>query len=608
MSTQFILQSAVNFPVALWVESSLSAYQGCPSEPIKLYMYTEDNLTHRVNLYAQGSNSIPYQVPQNKWSHLNPQWRFTNLSGDVITELTLDNASQTTFDGTTGYLASAEFLYMDDMPTLPGQNIFIWAVADFMSYPVYSDTTTNSPTVSGFSNSNILTALPFIITELEPEYLSITRDGINPMFDFYWKNTVIPYVITVMGTTQDGCSAILKNYPLSGMIGPINQTITDISSSLLTWSPSITNAYLSALDDNNFVVGGYLRSSVLSEIDAPSVIINATLSALSGSSKSFNIYDFNGFDIRRFNESWDASNEIKKFARSPHIADNPVLWDKYMKAVWGDESSTQGSGFGRESYEKIANFVPNHVDINVCNIDQLYSLAEFTDVPIDIYGISLPPELKRIMDIASINQQQLWGSRCKCSRNITNTYTTFLSGSEIIEQKQLCKVCGHEHPGNKGELFNPTYYTVSAFTPFIIEDRTSSNYRYQLVTPPALAVSAIEFNSSCFTDTCSTINTNNESLTTYPLSGYYNILLPPVFDYSLVATWSEFQEAVTHFCFYTYIPSYCTEQIAGVINWDDTYTTLEENLSSTTEWYGSGQTLERMINCILHKGLGLIEE
>ena len=1018
MTTQFALQSAVKFPVALWIESpERFAYQGCTAGTFKVYLYTEDNASHHVDLYAQGSHSIPYQTPQNKWSHLNPQWRFEDADHNVINSLTLSNAVTAEFNGTTGYKSSAEFYYYDDMPTLMNCDIvLIWGVVDFSDYPTQKDITGNSQSVPSYANSKVIAVAPYYINALTPTEFVVYRDGLNNMSDFYWINGFIPHVVSVVGTSQtDTCTAVMKNVPpysntslgLSG--GSLARSIPGIDNTHLTWTPSNTSTYLSALDYQHFNVGGYVRGKVVSDVVADNVAISAmgtvwyenipvhypylwisnpenntmnrvfapcipdkwvttdtpfmielgqkvydtsymqvttltdimsltgfhgvygiafdgfnniwladaesdmiykldpygvrlsSISAESGStpagitvdgsnnvwvtffdsmstiyidgvtgdtittinpgdtldssidpspafkpvlaesdknddvwvtygntlcsslvkyttagiilgtitlpacsnpmdifitksndvwvslthfagppygkstvskyfsgannqtpllsfpafnpgylamdsqeslwftqsgnvltritsagvitnwsvgtagpssyippqtdtyelnvlgglccdiydkiwvinsienqlytirndnvvlaikitpdqnltwyndtpthsiytetsdntksaqafgdwsgnrwirkysnlditylsaglmgtSSPFNIYDFNGYDIRRFNESWDASNEVKKFARSPHIADNPVLWDKYMKSVWGDETSPDGKGFGRDIYEKTANFAINHIDVNACNMDQLYSLAQYTDVPIDVYGVSLPTDLKRIMDIGSVNQQLLWGSRCKCHRNIANTYTTYTSSGQLVPTDYLCPLCNHYHPGNRGDLFNPMTYMVTAYTPFIIEDRTNNNNRFQMITPPLSC--HISTNDTLIGDICQLTATSSVCLTTYPLSSFYNMLLPAMFTFNSTPNLNDFEQITTYFCFYNYIPSEpCTEQIAGIINWDDPYTTLNETASSIDEWYGNGQTLERIINYILHKGLGLI--
>jgi hypothetical protein len=577
-------------------------------------MYTEDNNTHTVYLYSKGSNSIPWQTPQNKWSHLNPQWRFTDLSGNVIDKLALTNHTLTSFNGLTGgYLASAQVYYKDDMPAPSG--VTLWFVADYSDYPVHVDNRNNSSQGAGWSNSQVLTSMTFSICSLAPSGLKITRDGINPMFAYYWMNASIPHIVSVYGASPSGDAVILYDYPSTNAIGvasgPVIRSIANIPSNELTWAPDNSSSYLSAIDYQWFNVGGYIKSSVQSNIATNNVYISAYVNLsgvgiLQGASNLFNIYDFNGYDIRRFNESWDASNEIRSMVRQPHIADNTVLWDKYMKAVWGDVSTAQGESYGREAYERTANFVANHADVNTCNIEQLYNLAQYTDVPIDVYGVELPPELRRIMDIASINQQILWGDRCKCNRNITNAYTTYVSAGIVTPTNYKCKQCGHYHPGNRGNLFDPTSYMVSAFVPFIVEDRTNDTNKYQLITPPA----SCYYNApeNIIGDTCSVSATSAVCLTSYPLSSYYHILLPEVYNFSLTANANDFEQAITYFCFYDYIPGGCREQIAGVINWDDPYTTLNESASTVEEWYGEGQTLERMINYVLHKGLGLIEE
>ncbi len=987
MTTQFILQSAVDFPVAMWMDKPTSSYQGCTAGTFKLYLYTEDIGPHWVSLYSAGSYSMPWQEPQNKWSHLNPEWQFTDLSGNNINGLTLADKTITTFNGTTGYMASAEFYYKDDLPG----TVVLWAVAAFSHYPVQKDNTLNSQSVSGYANSQIVAAEAYNIQSLTPSALRVSRDGINNMTNFYWVSTPIPYVVSVVGIAGP-YSATMKNIPPTNEIGAaygsIVRSATNISDQNLIWSPSNGSAYLSALDDKNFPIAGYLKGDVTSKevmssvqivahgnisygdlsspylwisnpennsfnrIFAPHIndslvsisasfvygmtetvfdtsflqvtaattdmaltgfhgiygvavdgnknvwctdiesdkvymfntngvllstfnfgdnntytfgvtggcmpagiaidgvsgvwitlfgaasvvcldqytgcikqIINFDLGStpyadplimpiltepdidnniwitfnstlcgslmkyspsaqnilttinfptcanpmgivttmagdvwvglanhagppygmsmvnkyqgdspyallssiparnpsyfamdaqeslwfaqsgntvtrvtsagiitdwtvgspvpsgyistpegiffesaiegiccdrfnriyiinsidnslytiindrvylgcritpvnrlawyndrgyiytesntnnksaqafgdwsgnrwarkystevitnvgLSGVSSPFDVYDFNGYNIRRYNESWDAVNQIRSFARTPQIADNTVLWDQYMTAVWGDAASPQGASFGREAYEKIANFVPNTADINTCNINQLYSLAQCTDVSMDNFGFTMPPELRRIMDICSVNQQQLWGARCKCHQNITNSFVTYTSAQQRVITDYLCEYCGHMHPGNRGSAFNATNYVVTAFTPFVTEDKISNEY--QLIIPPL----------------------SGGSISVYPLSSYYHIVLPPGYGYGTLPTVYGFHEAIAYFNFYSYVDLLCEQQIAGVINWDDPYTTLNENASSLTEWYGSGQTLERIINYTLYKGLGLI--
>jgi hypothetical protein len=322
--------------------------------------------------------------------------------------------------------------------------------------------------------------------------------------------------------------------------------------------------------------------------------ISSTL--CSGESEPFDILEYDKYDIRKFNESWQSVDWIKDQVRQNHILLNEFYWDKYSRALWGDASSPEGEGFGRQAYEKIANYTANHADINTCDLKSLYDLALETDVPIDDYSVEFPPELRRIVDLGSINQQQLWGSRCRCSRNITNQYSTYVSGSEVKVTNYKCEICDHYHPGNRGEIFDPQNYSVSAFTPFIVEDRAKN--KFHLVIPP-LSCDNI-YPEQFALSGCEVPTTTSTCVSVYPLSTTYNFLLP--IDSSL-----EFDVAISYFCFYDYVDASCPVQIAGVINWDDPYTTLMETASTNEAWYGDEQNLDKIINYTLHKGLGLIK-
>lgn len=322
---------------------------------------------------------------------------------------------------------------------------------------------------------------------------------------------------------------------------------------------------------------------------------------LTGISNTFDISDFANYEIRRFNESWDASTEIQNLAIPPHIHDNPFFWNKYMDALIGNNSSIDGKAYGRQAYERISNFVSNHSDIDTCNISQLYSLAKELDVPIDDYELSFPPELRKIMDIASVNQQALWGCRCGCGMNLTNNYTVFMSGNILYPFISKCDRCGHMHQGNRGDAFNPLTYTVTAYTPFIIRDKVNQG-EYLLITPPVSTSNVDTFD----TNPCSDLYTPSEYVSTYPLVSVYNWILPNTYLYSLTANIEEFEYIAEQYCFYNYVPGGCTEQVAGLINWEDPNTTLNENLSTIQNWYGESQTLEKIINYALHKGLGLV--
>lgn len=323
---------------------------------------------------------------------------------------------------------------------------------------------------------------------------------------------------------------------------------------------------------------------------------------ITGQSSPFAIKDYTNYSIRRFNESWDAAYDIQQSIPMTHIRNNPYLWDAkqgVFGGAIGDAESEEGRNFGRRAFERIQNFVQNQSDIDTCNIAQLYNLSRSTDVPIDNYNLDYPPELRRLMDIFSINQQVLWGSRCKCNKNFKNLYETQIIDGVSSTIDRFCDICGHFHAGNRGELFNPATYVVTAFYPFIVKDKYFSG-EYWYITPP-LSTYNVSLTSSCLNYTIST-----NSVSTYPLSSHYRWLFTD-YNTSLTANSAEFQLLSDRYCFYDVVNVGCQEQIAGIINWDDQYTTLAESESSLSAWYGASEKIEQILNYELHRGLGLLQ-
>lgn len=281
---------------------------------------------------------------------------------------------------------------------------------------------------------------------------------------------------------------------------------------------------------------------------------------ISGVSNLFDINEFgNNFEIRRFNESWDATQQIRDYALPEHMYNNANLFDNYFDTMIGGLCANQES-IGRKSYERIGNFVQNHVDVDTCGIDQLYSLANQLDVPMDDYNISFPVNLKRLMEIVSVSHQKLWGTRCKCRRN-------FVPG-------QTCKLCNHSHCLNRSitPININTYYLTGGEGVVIKPAFGLENYDV-LYTPSTITIGGSSVNVYRIVDMSSI-----SWLTSSNYDNYY---------------------------FYEYYPTYCNFQVEGVINWDDDYTTLSENNSSLSAWYDRNELVDIMLNYDLHQGLDI---
>jgi hypothetical protein len=131
---------------------------------------------------------------------------------------------------------------------------------------------------------------------------------------------------------------------------------------------------------------------------------------LSGISSSFTIKPFvNTAQIYRVNEGFNNSEYIKSLALPKTLNNNPNLFDNFFGAAVGNSVLSAYEDLGQKVYERIANFPLNHADIDTCNIDQLLSYAKEMDVPAFVYDLTLPAEIKKYLDIASISRNHLWG-------------------------------------------------------------------------------------------------------------------------------------------------------------------------------------------------------
>jgi hypothetical protein len=275
-----------------------------------------------------------------------------------------------------------------------------------------------------------------------------------------------------------------------------------------------------------------------------------------GVSNLFDIHEFNDeYSIRRFNESWNTSEQMRDYALSDHIYNNEALFNQYLSGMVGGIDNNSQS-IGRKSYERIANFVANHSDISVCGIDQLYSLSNELDVPINQYNISFPNEIKRLLDIVSIPHQKLWGERCKCNTNFNYSNT--------------CKVCNHSHCLNRSqEPISPNTYMFTSGDYVVVRRKLGSNNYEKLPLP----------------------DTANGSST-------FAISAVPSMAWLTSSNYAEYN-------FYTYIPTTCDTQVEGVINWDDDYTTLSENNSALSAWYVDNEIVDHILTEQLYRGLSL---
>jgi hypothetical protein len=203
---------------------------------------------------------------------------------------------------------------------------------------------------------------------------------------------------------------------------------------------------------------------------------------------------------------------------------------------------------GTELYEKISNFVPNHSDIDTCNIDQLYSNSSLVDLETDDFRLNYPPAIERLINLASINLSRLKGEKEIGSLN-------FLSRNK-------------DGIFNRGKLITSLSYTVTAGVPVVLG--TKSTNKYHLVYTGYI---------------------NNRAV--YDLDtlvDYIGIGHPWHYDYE----------------FFSYNPSPEGNYLEGIIDWHNPQTTISFYNSAVDVWMGDGGIFETQFAYELYKGLNLL--
>jgi hypothetical protein len=273
---------------------------------------------------------------------------------------------------------------------------------------------------------------------------------------------------------------------------------------------------------------------------------NTYTKQITGESRKMDFYDKNPFNFFKINENHDLSEQIKSVSFIPALRESSNLFENFLTSIFGKNSQEH---LGVVSFEKIANFLKNQHDIDVCDINSLYDLAESIDLNTDDYRLNYPLLIKRLIDLTSINKSKLWGSFDKTS----NSFIDYEATGNL----------------NRGNELNTSTYLVSAGTPVVL--KTKSLNKYVLVNTGVI-----------------------NSLSTYSLDYLANFIK---LDYE----WENFYE------FFEYVPSTPNSQLEGMIDWTNSNTSLNYNISSNKIWSNDEGILETLFNYELYKGLNLLD-
>jgi hypothetical protein len=254
-------------------------------------------------------------------------------------------------------------------------------------------------------------------------------------------------------------------------------------------------------------------------------------------------------DIFKINENYDLGSQIKSYALTPTLQESSYLFDVFLPSIYGFYPYNH-QDFGLISYEKISNFVLNNSDIDTCEIDKLYSMSDATDTKTDDFLLNYPLEIKRLMNLLSINQSRLWGS--------------------VQKNQNYFKESSSDGQFNRGMLLTSNY-TVSAGTSIIL--KTKSLDKYELIQTGPI-----------------------KGLNQYPLQFLVNSI---GINQIMGGAWEGYYE------FYEFLPSSSSKYSDNIIDWDNSQTTVNENITSMFEWVGDEQTIDKIFSYHLYTGLGI---
>ncbi len=282
-------------------------------------------------------------------------------------------------------------------------------------------------------------------------------------------------------------------------------------------------------------------------INLPYYTNNTATIQITGQSKFLDFIKHEDYDIFKVNEDFDMAGNMQSLAYMPSLNESTNLFENFLGSIFG-KYPFKHDDLGIQSYEKIANYVSNHSDVDYCNINQLYNMAQEVGMDSEDFRLNFPPNIQRLMDYASINQSRLFGANS-------------LSQDAFIN-------ANNQSVSNKGPLITSITYTITAGTPVVLKDKTLNKYR---IIPTGEIY-------------------DNSTYSLYDLAIFIG----------LENNWHEYYE------FYEFVPSYDLKQVAGIIDWNNPQTTINQNLSTASYWFGEEGFLDSEFSYELYKGLGLL--
>lgn len=349
-----------------------------------------------------------------------------------------------------------------------------------------------------------------------PDYsdlFSFTSTGMKEMSALNYKRQGDKFQVFI--ALQDKNKNILKNYPkflfeTSGNVSDLSadntftvqwasggdthtSNISSISTNKFPYNIATSQTELSSflyLNINPLSAGTWTLnvSASINSLSAGA----ASLSGYSGNlgnvgadnqhytgSYTFTVYpSTNDTEIYIQNEDIDYSQVLKSYRFQSFMHEYDNLFDGIFTSFVGEASSSPTT-FGKTIFSKIANFVNNHSDVDLCKIDQIQSFYDLLNEDIDIILPDPPAELKRLYDIFSVKVSKLIGNYEQFSESLNSNYYTSSADSRNIDFNNQ---------------ITASTYTVTAYTNFVA--RQKFNNDFVIIKPQKIATKNVDGSSS----------------------------------------------------------------------------------------------------------------
>jgi hypothetical protein len=298
---------------------------------------------------------------------------------------------------------------------------------------------------------------------------------------------------------------------------------------------------------------------------------------IAGQSSPFTVYvNDDRYKIGKINEDFDATEMYKNLRYQEALLDDTNMFDGFIGTIVGNLSSSPNT-LGKRVYERAANFVSNINDPDTCNVDALYSLCQLYGEDagqFEQFRFTSPANLKRLIDLISIKQSKLWGTRNKFDKD-------FDAGGY--------EAGGNEYYGtNLGAELDVATCILTAgegSAPIVAYSKFSGRYHY--INTDILSSQHVEF-----------LTSNTYALSSYNTNWEWPLVVPE-------GTLGD--GVVQYYKFFNYVPGATNTLVDYIINWDDVTTTLVESASSYNSWIGKNQAAENIISYALYAGLNLFD-